>query len=183
MKLMLTAIILLLSCITGCAAPTRYSMAPELPVTLPFAVDKAGATVSTDLRIVKNLPNGEPYGYISTLHFEYKQNDSIDRQRVRKLVDKWWDKSGNIHYPVISSIPLRLKISALDSFGNERVVSDKTVYLGEESGFSATYFSRYVEERLNLSAGLYRVTIQSLRDVPELAGTTVTFGIYYPHGK
>lgn len=181
MKLLLTAIVLLF-CISGCAAPTRYSMAPEPPVTLPFAVHKAGATVSTDLRITKNLPNGGPYAYISTLHFKFKKNDGIDQERVRRLI---WKRHefGKTLYPTVESIPLIFKVSAIDPSGGETIISEKNIYLGDESGHGGTYFSRYVGKSIRLYAGLYRVTIQSLRDIPELAETFVTFGIYYPHGK
>jgi hypothetical protein len=157
MKKILAVIMMMVACFTGCVA------GPKPPIELPFAVHQAGATVSTELWIV------DKYKYPFVLRFEYKEKDKADQERVRKLVgsggkNKW---TGKIIDPGIP-IPLLEK---------------DVLALGEDA-HGINYFERDIDRnQIKIPPGLYRVTVQSLKDIPELANTKVFFVIRNPRGK
>ena len=165
MKKILTVIITMLVSIAGCTAA-----GPRPPIKLPFAVHQAGATVLTELRIV------EERRYPFSLKFMYNEKDKADQERVRKLVgghEK--DKHGKLLEPGIP-IPLKLTIDVIDSSG-ERTLLEKDVLAFGEYCHGINFFDRDYD-LIQLSPGLYRVTVQSLKDIPELADTKVIFCIY-----
>jgi len=173
MKKMLTVVMAVIFCFTGCVAT-----GPRPPIELPFAVHQAGATVMTELRIV------DKYKYPFVLRFEYKEKDKADQERVRKLVgsggrNKW---TGKIIDPGIP-IPLKLTISIIELSG-ERILSEKNVLALGEDAHGINYFERDIDRnQIKIPPGLYRVTVQSVKDIPELANTKVFFVIRNPRGK
>ena len=173
MKKILTVIMGMLVCFAGCVAA-----GPRPPIELPFAVYQVGATVSTDLRIVKK----GPYKYPFYLNFMFDEKDGLDRERVRKLVGSWGKNkvTGKSIEPGIP-ILLKLTISVIDPSGMQPFL-EKEILVGDLCGFSANDFSREIDS-IQLAPGFYRVTVQSLKDVPELANTKVVFAIYNPRRK
>jgi hypothetical protein len=166
MKKILAVVMIMFVCFTGCQAA-----GPRPPIELPFAVHQAGATVSTKLRIL------EVRSYPFALLFMFKENDKADRERVRKLVG-YSEKNivtGKYAEPGIP-ITLKLTISIIESSG-EKIFLEKEFLIEGESGYSANYFERKIDF-IRLSSGLYRVTVKTLKDVPELANTKVSLGIY-----
>jgi hypothetical protein len=172
MKKILAVIMMMVACFTGCVA------GPKPPIELPFAVHQAGATVSTELWIV------DKYKYPFVLRFEYKEKDKADQERVRKLVgsggkNKW---TGKIIDPGIP-IPLKLTISIIESSGERTLLEKDVLALGEDA-HGINYFERDIDRnQIKIPPGLYRVTVQSLKDIPELANTKVFFVIRNPRGK
>lgn len=165
MKKILTIILIMLVCIIGCVAE-----GPKPPIMLPFSIHQAGATVSTELRIA------EERRYPFSLKFMYNEKDQADRERVRKLVGAYEkDKHGNFIEPGVST-PLKLTISVIDSSGARPLLEKDISALGQE-GHGNNFFDRDFD-LVRLSPGLYRVTVQSLKDVPELVNTKVIFCIY-----
>jgi hypothetical protein len=165
MEKILTVIMTMFVCFTGCAAE-----GPRPPIKLPFAVHQAGATVSTELRIV------EECRYPFSLKFMYNEKDKADQERVRKLVGRYErDVSGKLLEPGIP-IPLKLTINAIDSSGERTLLEKEVLALGQE-GHGINFFDRDFD-LIQLSPGLYRVTVQSLKDIPELANTKVILCIY-----
>ncbi|OGI38522.1 MAG: hypothetical protein A2140_07360 [Candidatus Muproteobacteria bacterium RBG_16_62_13] len=147
------------------------SKPPKPPLILPFAVHKAGTVVTTELRITEHRV------YWFDLRLGFKEHDHEDRNRVKKLAGSGGrDKFGKpLDYGL--SIPVRLNISAIDSSG-ERIIYNKEVRKEEMAGYGANLYSKRID-RVELRPGLYRVTIKSLQDIPELAETPVSLGIGY----
>lgn len=145
------------------------SKPPRPPLILPFAVHKAGTVVTTKMRVVEHRV------YTFSLGLGLKKYDREDRKRVQKLAGSGGrDKYGKpLDYGL--PIPVRLTISSIDS-SNERVIYNKEVREEEMYGFTAEEFSKQID-RIELRPGLYRITIESLQDIPALANTHVTFAV------
>ena len=164
-KLLLLAVLILLPCFSACAQNT---LPPKPPLTLPFAVQKAGNKVETDLRIVEHRP------YYFRLRFSFKEHDQDDRARVKKLVgDDYQDKYGAPGIPT----PLRLKVSVIDPAG-ERLLVDKDIQDLRLRSWGGDSFSKHIDI-IKLKPGIYRVSVESLQDAPELVGTPTALVIYY----
>lgn len=164
-KLLLLAVLILLPWFSACA---KEAQPPKPPLTLPFAVQKAGSKVETDLRIVEYRP------YYFSLRFNFKEGDRADRARVNKLVgDDYQDKYGDPGVPT----PLKLKISVIEPAG-ERVIVDKEVSGLRLRSWGADNFDKHID-MIKLKPGIYRVSIESLQDAPELIGTPIALRIYY----
>jgi hypothetical protein len=165
-------VIAILCCLTSCQEPSG----PKPPIELPFAVHQAGATVSTELRIVDGR------NYPLNLIFKINENDKEDRARLRKLVGG----SGIIRAtgePVEPGIPipLRLTITNIDPSG-ERPFLDREMLVGMLSSGSRDQFVRHIAQ-INFSPGLYRVSVKSLKNIPELASTKIIFAVHLRMGK
>jgi hypothetical protein len=155
----------MIACFTGCAAADPLTP----PIQLPFAVHQKGATVSTILQML------EERDYPFSLRFYYNEKDKADRGRVRKVVGGGGrDRYGKIVEPGIQ-IPLKITINILDSSG-ERPFLEKEVLTAGIISWNGSF--RRKIDNVKLAPGLYRVTVQSLKDVPELVNTKVTLGIY-----
>lgn len=165
--------IFLSSAIVGC-----YASGPRPPIELPFAVHQASATVSTELRIVDN------YTYPYVLRFVYEEKNYADRERVRKLVGSGARNrlTGEFKEPGIQ-IPLKITVNVIDSSG-ERTFLEKEILTGGLDSFNSKYYERDIDRnQIRIPPGLYRVTVQSLKNIPELANTKVIFIIRNPRGK
>lgn len=164
-KLLLLAVLILLPCCSACA---RDAQPPKPPIVLPFAVQKAGNKVETEMRIVEHRE------YIFSLRFSYKKSDQTDRARVKKLVgDDYQDKNGNPGIPT----PLKLKISAIEPTG-ERIIVDKEVLELRLRSWGGEFFDKHIDY-IKLLPGNYRVSVESLQDAPELVGIPTALRIGY----
>ncbi len=154
-------------CFTACEAS-----GPKPPIRLPFAVHKTGATISTEVRITKH----GAYRYPFFLIFPFKDNE--ERKHIRKLVG-----SGAHNYYgkyVEPGIPIHLKItiSKIDSSG-EHILSEKEVSTVGIQSMDPNHFAREIEQhKFKMSPGLYRVTVENLKGIPEFADIKVIFVIY-----
>lgn len=152
-----------LSCLSACAKAVGP---PQPPIKLSFEVQKAGNRVETEMRIVERKQ------YSFRLKFLYKDNDEGDRVRVKKLVGEDGQfKSGDPGIPT----PLRFKISAIDSTGEKPMLEQEITEMRLTSWGSGSYDKIFAFVTLN--PGHYRVSVESLKDAPELVGTTVAFMI------
>lgn len=165
-KRLFIAILVLFPWLSACANGVQ---APRPPLNLPFAVQKAGSKLETELRIVE----GRSYSF--TLRFMYKENDHADFVRVRALAGSHKrDMTGKLIDPGVP-ILLKLVINQVDAQGSNllfaREISEQALYsLGGDS------HNKKIAD-IPLDAGYYRVSIESLRDVPELEGTKINFVI------
>lgn len=151
------------------SACTNDTRPPKPPLILPFAVQKAGNKVETELRVVEHR------GYRFSLRLGFKKGDEEDRRRVRKLAgDFGRDRNGKLIEPGIS-IPLGLKISVIDSSG-ERSLLEREILEEEMYAYGSDHYSKQIIEVV-LRPGHYRIAIESLKDTPELLGTPVALGI------
>lgn len=142
------------------------------PLSLPFEVQKAGNKVEAKLEVVEHRL------YVLQLRLMYKEGDQKDRARVRKLAgDYEMDKSGKLIEPGVS-IQLRFQIYSIEA-GEERTLLEKTILQPEEirmTSYGAEFFSKRFAE-VPLKPGRYRISVESLTDVPELIGTPVMLQI------
>jgi hypothetical protein len=161
-KWLTAAIITLIPWITACA-DRMQPLKP--PLSLPFEV-KAGSKVETKLQIEDNRE------YIFSLRFDYKKDDLEDRARVKKLVgDDGQRKDGD---PGIST-PLKLQIYYIDAAG-EKLIHERDIPVLRLRSWGAGHFSKHIAY-INLKPGNYQVSVESLRDAPELAGTPIALSI------
>lgn len=164
-KLLLLAMLILLPWFSVCAKDVQP---PKPPLTLPFAVQKAGNKVEMDLRIVEYRP------YYFSLRFNFKEGDRADRARVKKLVgDDYQDKYGDPGVPT----SLRLEISVIEPAG-ERVIVDKELSDLRLRSWGGDNFDKHID-MIKLKPGIYRVRVENLQDAPELTGTQTALRIYY----
>ena len=149
--------------LTACANDTHI---PKPPLSLPFEVQKAGNKVETKLRVVEHRE------YIFSLRFGFKENDEEDRSRVKKLVgDDGQFKNGDPGIPT----PLRFKISVIDATG-ERPMLEQVIPELRLRSWGGDSFKKHIAYVI-LKPGHYRISIESLKDVPELVGTPIAFSI------
>lgn len=145
---------------------------PKPPLSLPFEIQKAGNKVEIKLRVV------ERRHYLFNILLMYKEGDQVDRARVRKLAGAYdMDKSGKLIEPGVP-IQLRFKIYSIEA-EEERTLLENTILQSEEIrtiSHSATSFNKQFAV-VDLKPGHYRISVESLKDVPELIGTPVMFQI------
>lgn len=142
---------------------------PKPPLSLPFEVQKAGNKVETELRVVEHR------GYIFALLFMYKKDDQEDRARVRKLAGEYEkNQNGELIEPGVP-ILLRLKIDVIDDSGVKTMLEQEISELRMTS-YGAVSFNKRISA-VPLKPGHYRISVESLKDVPELLGTPVIFQI------
>lgn len=165
-KLLLFAVLILLP-FPWFSACAKDAQPPKPPLTLPFAVQKAGSKVETDLRIVEYRP------YYFSLRFNFKEGDRADRARVKELVGDNEEYGGDHGVPT----PLKLKISVIEPAG-EREIVDKEVSDLRLWSWGGDNFDKHIDY-IKLKPGIYRVSIESLHDAPELVGTPTVLVIYY----
>lgn len=142
---------------------------PKPPIKLPFEVQMAGSKVETEMRIVERKQ------YSFALQFSYREGDQEDRTRVRKLVGSYEkDRNGNLIDAGIPT-PLRFKINIIDAAG-ERPMLEQEIQVLELTSWGGDSFGK-IFAFVTLDPGHYRVSVESLKDAPEIVGTTITFMI------
>ncbi len=153
--------------LTGCANGSL----PKPPIRLPFEVQKAGSRVETEMQIV------EEKEYRFGLLFLYKKGDQADGERVRKLAGySDLDIGGKLLRPGIPT-SLRFQIYVIDSAGDRLLLEQDVSELRTVGWGSGRYTKQIVY--LILKPGHYRVSVESLQDVPELIGTQVELQIAF----
>ncbi len=148
------------------SACTKDAYPPSPPISLPFAVHKAGTLVETEMRIIEHRE------YIFSLCFTYKEKDQVDRARVKKLVGYQYKNSDTG-----VATPLRLKISVINQAG-EKVIVDKEVLELRLRTWGGGWFEKHIDY-IKLMPGDYRVSVTSLTNIPELADETIALSIRY----
>lgn len=139
------------------------------PSSWPFAVQKAGNKVEVEFKA------DEHRGYLFDLRLMYKEGDQVDRERVRKLAGRYEkDNNGKLIEPG-APILLRLKIDAIDDSGIKPMFDQEISELRMTSHGADSFNKRIAE--VPLKPGRYRISVESLSNVPELLGTTVVFSI------
>ena len=164
------AALALLPLLPACAGNSQI---PEPPIKFPFAVEKAGGKIETELRITeKNI-------YAFDLDFMYKENDQTDLARVRKLIGMTvTDKTGKLIDPGVP-IFLSLKIYRLEAQGESLVIAKESSEQRSEA-LGADQVSKTILD-IPLDIGHYKICIENLKDVPELTGTKIYFNITFAY--
>lgn len=164
-----TAILAFFPWLSACA----NARPPKPPLIFPFAVQRAGSKIETELRIV------EKRLYTIKLLFMFKDGDQEDYARVRKLAgDSAIDKSRKLVDPGIP-ILLRLKIIQIDAQGQKLLFEKES----SEQPCYATGTGRISKriEDIKLDVGHYKISVENLKDVPELEGTKINFVITFAY--
>lgn len=146
---------------------------PKPPLVVQFEAQKAGVTFTTELRVVEHTI------YEFTLLLKARKGTTMeDAKRLIKLAGlSGRDKNGKLVWPGIS-IPLKLKVSIIESSG-ERIIYDKEIHEEEMRSAGGMGIEKLIDF-IELKPGLYKVSIQSLKDSSEWEGT-IEFGIYRSH--
>lgn len=138
---------------------------PKPPLSLPFEVQKAGSKVETELEVIEHRE------YIFSLRFGFKKNDEVDRARVKKLVGENAQFKGGTGVPT----PLIFKISVIDATGERPMLQQEIPELRLRS-WGGDSFDKHIAYVI-LKPGHYRISVESLKDAPELVGTPIAFSI------
>lgn len=156
--------VVLLQCLSACADEGQQP--PKPPLDLPIAIHKAGVKVETEMRVVEHR------SYIFGLTFKFNKDDEAEYSRVKKLVgDDIQDKAGDPGVPT----PLRLRISAIEEAG-ERVVVDKEINELRLRSWGGDSLKKHIDY-IQLSPGLYHLSIETLQDAPQLEDVSVLVSI------
>ncbi|MBI5556779.1 MAG: hypothetical protein HY885_04015 [Deltaproteobacteria bacterium] len=171
-KWLVIALMVVLSCFSACTDSVQL---PRAPLHFPFEVQRAGNKIETELQVLERRE------YSFSLRFGFKENDEVDRARVKKLVgDHMIDKYGKLVEPGIP-IPLRLRINVVDVAG-ERTIFEKEISEQGLWAWGGVDFAKLIESMI-LKPGHYRISVETLKDIPELIGIPVTFNISFGHSK
>lgn len=155
--------------LTACGNDTHI---PKPPLSVPFEVQKEGSKVETTLRVLERRE------YLFDLRLMYKEKNPKDHVRVGKLTGgAGIDKNGK---PVAPGVPilLRLKIDVIDDSGMTPMLDQEIAEL-RRTAHTADFFGKQIATVL-LKPGRYRISVESLKDVPELVGTPVVLHIGRP---
>ncbi|GEM_PF-2407809 len=171
--------ILLSSTMVGCATAPLYP-------AMPFAVHRAGATMVQEVKLDYDVY----YAFDLLLYFN---KDTADR--VHKLAGSGRFREDETGKPIYFNdgvpIYLELKIIGLDEAVKGFYFEDK-LFSGALESAGPDPHSPYVPnsgkgvfyrmiKTMRLKPGLYRITLKSLRDIPELEGTPVAFWLHWAH--
>lgn len=143
---------------------------PKPPLTIPIAVHRKGEVIDTTMRIVEHRD------YEFGFRFRFKKNDIQDENRVLGLIHAY---PRDITGPMINrnQIPLSLKIWQITE-GTERPVFDRHLdgFPGPRGGTGSDFHIRNLTE-VELRPGLYRMRVETLKDLPELATVDTEFRV------
>ncbi|HSM98509.1 MAG TPA: DUF5625 family protein [Gallionella sp.] len=162
------AMLTLFPWLTACADDARP---PKPPLFVLFEAQKAGSMFTTKLKVVEHRR------YMFTLMLGAKKGETIEEaRRINELAgsDARYKDGTPVSYGI--PIPLKLKVSVIEPSG-ERIIYDKDVHEMEKIGATMFGFEKLIDY-IELKPGLYRIDIQSLNDIPELAESPITFGIF-----
>ncbi len=166
--------------IVGCA------IRPNFP-SVPFAAHKAGSTIVKEVKLDHDIH----YAFYLML---YHENTKEDAERVRKLAGSGMGRADQYklgrYVEIQDGIPIdvELKITGVDE-EVDKIYLDKQFSVNHIVGGWKCHdpkdpqkncFVKMITE-IRLKPGHYRITLKSLKDIPELEGTTValwfTWGI------
>lgn len=142
---------------------------PKIPLAFPFDTQTAGFKIETDFRV------SEFSSYRFAFVLGFKEADSTDRERVKKLAGEYGrGKDGKLLNPGVS-IPVRIRINAIRPSALETIYT-KDFSDAENYAAGDTYFRSEITS-LKLKPGTYHLSIENLKKIPELLGTAVTVAV------
>ena len=157
----------------------------KLPhVTLPFTLSEKGHVLTTDFKAGGNL--NKTYTYTFYLSFLTKDSPAELRLRVAGLLGFNAPKNGStytnengeiVHNRTGIPIPLKLSISRLDG-EIETVVYNQEFRQLWTLAYGASYDKAI--DKIKLDPAYYRIRLETLAAVPELANAPVSFEIGLP---
>jgi len=163
------AIMILLTA-TACSMSffQRENQPLEVPTSVPIDVTKKGNKTEVLVKLRKECGCG------AYLDFYYIEHDMVDRERVDKIVGHSKRGSG-------VKTPVHLTFTKIEKDGREIILLDeeKEPKIYSWGGFS---FSKRIDGMLFLP-GLYKISIEALKDSPELKEVKMKLSIGRGRGK
>lgn len=160
--------------LVSCASATK-DQSPSLfesqylspPLSIPFFADKAGERADILLRISSD----DTYWF--ALQFVHKKNDWNHRAKIREITgDHAIDQQGKY---VNTGVPIHLRIKIIRTEDQaEKVLVEKESFSQHAHTWDVTSISKLIAQ-VQLSAGTYRVVLESLKEHRELRGTVINF--------
>jgi hypothetical protein len=146
------------------------SLLPTPPLTWPFDMQKSGDKIDAKFRVVDHRE------YSLGLEFGFKDDNQEDRERVRKLVgDDGQFINGDSGVPT----PLRVNILEIRESG-DRLFFEQELQTSRLRSWTGNKFVKHISY-VRLKPGDYRVRVESLENVAELAEIPMAFSIgFYP---
>jgi hypothetical protein len=141
---------------------------PKPPLILPISLEQAGSKIEKTFRVVDHNV------YYFTLRFSFKENDQVDKARVRNLLGDYQIKSREeaIHPGI--PIPVILRVFVLDE-GKEYEVYTKEIDPILTS-WGSDHFDNIIGYTV-LKKGVYKAELENLRSSPEFNEIPVSFAI------
>ncbi len=153
----------ILSGLSGCASDNQI---PKPPLVVPFNLDQP-STLENFFHIVEH----DQYSF--KLQFSFRENDKLDRARVKELVGgNSVDQSGNPLEPGVPT-PVTIEIQGLESAN--KCLYTKTIdpILTSWGGDS---FDKVIVN-IALKPGSYKIKLKHLRNSPEFQNTKIALMI------
>jgi len=167
-----------LPCMQTSAFPINFAdFFEKLPhITLPFSLAKKGHVLTTDFKAGE-----KPYTYSFYISFNLRSCDPEQLHRVAILLGLIDPNTGQVFTQLDDrSIPIPLKLTVIRLDGEkETVVYNKEVSKTSSGGGTNSYLPRGIDS-IKLEPALYRVRLETLAAVPELADIPVNFEIGLP---
>lgn len=137
---------------------------PSPPIHIPIAVHKAGSKAETTFLI------REDSRYFFALEYLYRSDDLNVRNYIRELAGTGQSDATGRYINTGIPVYLNFKLVQINSeTGTEKILQHQE--LSEHPVFSMGHES--LDKRIAivpLTAGYYRVSVENLREVPELSG-------------
>jgi hypothetical protein len=145
-------------------ASLRESGLQKFPTRIAFGVQHQGSKATLDFRADKTR------AYLFQLAFGFA--DAAGRERLRGLVGRDSRRAAIRDGNAILPISLHMTLARLGSPA-ETIIYDRTVADMRGTGFTAKEFVMQID-RVALDPGDYRVNVESLRELPELADVPIS---------
>ena len=178
---LLIAFIAMISWVATCAAHDDARI--KIPFSIPvYHLNQPGMKISADfdtprhpsfwrfLAPITSLPLGSKQPHLWGMYMSFKSK--------AKRTDKSTEDISSV--PVVP-VRLKIKIVSIDDPG-KTVAYDKEVRVGKVLAARRGWSIRLVDT-IELIPGTYHLEVESVKDVPGLADTTVNFGITHTPGK
>ena len=150
---------------------------PSPPIRIPFAVHKAGSKVDVTFLV------REDYKFLFALEYLYRNDDLKVKERIRELAGTGQSDASGHH--VDTGIPVYLKFRLVQingETGTEKIIHDEELSAHDPRSWGHESIDKRIVS-IPLSVGYFRVSVENLRDVPELSDIAVNFELIEDYRK
>ncbi|MDD5273918.1 MAG: DUF5625 family protein [Methylovulum sp.] len=143
----------------GCS---YFDSTPTPPIKIPIALHQAGSVAEADIEIEQD--DGITFLLVFFINDQPGHRDHLLDFLGRSRKDG-------------AEVPLKIRVTKYATPKNS-VILDRTYLLNQGFGVAAKYFDKTIDS-LNISAGKYRIRIETIEAFPQLLDTQVQLAIYY----
>lgn len=152
--------------LSGCTPPPSL---PSPPMRIPFAVHQAGSKVETTFLIRKEV------NYFFALEYLFPSDDLKLSERIRDLAGTGQSDASGRYINTGIPVYLKFKLVQINSdTGTEKILHDEELSEHPRRSWNHQSLDKRIAV-IPLSTGYYRVSVENLRDVPELSDIAVNF--------